>query len=249
MRIKPLLATAIALCLFAACKKNDDGSGSNGGFLRLSSYIEETHIGTNTQKDTFAVTYDNQGRLTSLVSPALKFQYAYNGNTSFTLDLFENGALSIHEISFINAGLHVDSTFQYNNTHDTTTEKYVYNGALATTKTTYDYTHAGGAVVDFRDTYTYDNNSNVTKDVQDDGNGNIQQTTTYTYTDKAIQISINPSYMPIGKNLPATATVTDGSGIPIGKVTYTYVFDNSGRLTQETDTQDNGSYVVKTYNY
>ena len=72
----------------------------------------------------------------------------------------------------------------------------------------------------------------------------------YTYTDKLLQVTTNPIYYPLpSKNLPATLTVTDGAGNAIGTVTYTYVFDSSGRVTKETDTEDNGDYVVKIYGY
>jgi hypothetical protein len=252
MNEKRLLAFGAALCLLAAsCKKNSDvSSGNNGNSLnKVKMYIEETHVPTYNQIDTFYLSYDNNGRLTSMTGPTLKFVYAYTGSTSFTLDLFENGAQSIHELAYVK-GSYIDSTFQYNSTHDTTTQKYLYNGNLLLSETDYDYTVAGGSVPYRRETYTYDNNGNMIKDVEDDGTGRINNTSTYTYTNKPLQFTINPTFYPfMSKMLPATKKVVDNLGTVNGIVTYEYVFDSAGRVTKETDTEDNGDYVIKSYAY
>ena len=43
------------------------------------------------------------------------------------------------------------------------------------------------ASIDSRDDYTYDNNSNLLKDVQSDGYGNVCLVYTYTYTTYPLQ--------------------------------------------------------------
>ena len=57
--------------------------------------------------------------------PGVKQVYKYNVDGSFSLDLYDDGTnLSIHENFFLNSSKLVDSTFQYDDTQDTTTEKY-----------------------------------------------------------------------------------------------------------------------------
>lgn len=211
-------------------------------------YIESETTGGTTLIDTFYTTYDNENRLTGLTSPQLKFVYAYQSK-SLTLDLYEYNQLSIHEIFYLNGASVVDSTLQYNNTNDTTTEGYLYNGSLLATMFTYSYSSYGTSI-DSRDDYTYDNAGNLLKDVQSDGYGTVNQVTAYTYTTYAMNLPVNPTYQPVqAKYLPATETLTDGSGNHLGTITYTYAFDGSGRLTKETEAADNGDAAVKTYVY
>jgi hypothetical protein len=78
----------------------------------------------------------------------------------------------------------------------------------------------------------------------------ITLTITFTYTTYPLNVRINPTYFPAGsKYLPATQKLTDGFGNSLGTITYSYVFDSSGRLSKETDSADNGDLVVKTYIY
>ena len=247
MPIKHLVAGLFVLCLFASCKKSG-GSSSSGNSNKLKTYIEDLQTGSSHITDSFAVTYDNNNRIISVTSPNLGFVYTYS-DKSFTLDLYENSQLSIHEIAYLNSIPYVDSTFQFDNTNDTTTEGYVYTGKQLTHETTYSYSN-GVATIDTRDDYTYDNSGNVIKDVQSDGQGNINTISTYTYTNKPLDVTINPIYFaPGSKYLPATQQQTDGSGNPIATVTYSYAFDSSGRLTKETDSLGNGEVATKTYIY
>jgi hypothetical protein len=247
MPIKHLFAGLFLLCLFASCKKNS-GSNSSGKSSKLKTYIEYVQAGSSIVTDTFAVAYDNDNRIISVTAPNLGFVYTYS-DKSFTLDLYENSQLSIHEIAWLNSVPYVDSTFQYDNTSDTTTEGYIYTGNQLTRETTYSYSN-GVATIDTRDDYTYDNNGNGIKDVQTDGQGNVLTISTFTYTNKPLSVTISPIYFaPGSKYLPATQQQTDGTGNPIASVTYSYVFDSSGRLTKETDTINNGEVASKTYIY
>jgi hypothetical protein len=194
------------------------------------------------------VTYDNNNRITGLTSPNLKFVYTYL-DKSFTLDLYENNRLSIHENLYLNNIPYLDSTFQFNDTNDSTTEKYVYNGKLLMHKTTYTYSKKA-TTVDFRNDYTYDNSGNLTRDVETDGQGNINTISSYTYSTTPINVTVNPVYFaPQSKYFPATLKETDGSGNTIANITYSYLFDNSNRLSKETDMADNGEVAIKTYIY
>ena len=249
MKLKPLLATILWLVLysFSSCKKDNSNTTNNSGKLKM--YIEDARNTSFGEIDSFNVTYDGSNRITGLISDNLKTLYSYSNN-SFTLDLYTYGQLSVHEIFYINSSSLVDSTLQYNDTNDSTTEKYFYNGKLLTKLITYDYSKLAGAQIFSEDDYAYDNNNNLIKQVNSDGYGNINTISTITYTSKLFGFSINPIYLPVfSKNLPATQTQTDGSGNPIATVTYTYIFDSSGRVTQETDALDNGESVIKSYVY
>ncbi len=247
MLTKYLLIAVIALSLFSSCKKNS-GTNSSGTPDKLKMYIEDATTAGSHQVDSFAVTYDGDNRITSLASPALTFNYAYSSK-SFTLDLYNYSQLSIHEIAYINSSSYVDSTLQIDNTNDTTTEGYTYSGGLLTRLMTYNYSYAGSTIYS-EDDYTYDNNGNGIKDVNSDGYGNINTIYTFTYTTYALKVRIDPTYLPApSKYLPATQQLTDGFGNSLGTITYSYVFDSSGRLSKETDSADNGDVVVKTYIY
>jgi hypothetical protein len=247
MPLKRLLFAAIAVFFLFSCKKNN-GTDSSGSSVKLKLYIEDVKYASQDQTDTFAVAYDANNRITSLSSPDLRFDYTYS-DKSFTLDLYENNALSIHEIAYINSASYVDSTFQFNNTNDTTTEGYSYNGSQLIHLVTYSYSDSYSEI-ETVDDYTYDSNGNMVKDTQSDGNGNTNQVSTFTYTNKPLKVTINPTYFaPASKYLPATQKQADGQGNANFAITYSYQFDGAGRLTKETDTYDNGLVASKTYVY
>ena len=247
MPVKQLLLIAAAIFFLFSCKKNN-GTGSSGASDKLKLYIEDVKYQGQELTDTFNVAYDNSNRIISLTAPNLAFDYTYS-DKSFTLDLYENGTLSIHEIAWINSSSYVDSTFQYDNTSDTSTEGYTYSGARLVRLVTYSYTSAASQV-ETVDDYTYDNNGNMVKATESDGNGNVTQISTFTYTNKPLTVSINPTYFaPASKYLPATETVTDGSGNPLGSVSFAYTYDASNRLVKDTETEDNGAIATKTYVY
>ncbi|HEV2353183.1 MAG TPA: hypothetical protein VGR89_02985 [Puia sp.] len=247
MSTKCLLLALGAVCLLGSCKKNN-GTNSSGTPDKLKMYIEDATTSGLRQVDTFTVSYDGDNRITGLASRAITFAYAYSTN-SFTIDLYNFGQLNIHEIAYLNGSSFVDSTFQFNSTNDTTTEGYTYSGGLLTRLTTYNYSSAGSSIYSIDD-YSYDNNGNGITDVSSDGYGNINMTFSFTYTTHALKVRTSPGYLPVtSKYLPATQTITDGNGNPVGTITYTYAFDGSGRLTKETDSADNGDVFVKTYIY
>jgi len=249
-QLTTILPIALLLTLFiSSCKKENSNEPSNNNPNKLKLYIEDATNTSFGKIDSFSVSYDANNRLSALTNPNLKFVYTYS-TSSFTLDLYEYNQLAIHEIYYINSSSLVDSTLQYNNTNDTTTEKYFYNGKLLTKLITYDYSTSGGAEIYSENDYTYDNNGNAIKEVDSDGNGDVNTISTFTYTDKPLNFSTSPSYLPVAsKYLPATKSQTDGSGNPIATVTYSYVFDSQGRVTKETDSFDNGETVVRSYVY
>lgn len=249
MKRKSLIPLIIfCACSLFSCKKNDSVSTAVVP-NKLKLYIEDNSQNPNNTIDTFAVTYDADNRITSLVSPVQKEIFTYS-SSSFTTDLYINSALSIHEILFLNSQLYVDSTFQYNNTSDTTTEKYIYNGKLITSMTTYDYSSINGSQFDTHDDYVYDNNGNVITDTTTDEYGNLLITTS-TYLSQTVSFSVAPYFLPLqAKNLISTLIETDGLGDTFASITFTYVFDSKGRVTKQTATDSvSGFIVVKEFVY
>jgi hypothetical protein len=251
MNRKLLIALTIILGIFylsSSCKKSSSTNASNNP-NRLRLYIEDLRNSPQHVIDTFTVTYDGNNRITALASPTIKFIYTYSSH-SFTLDLYENNVLSIHEILYLNSQLYIDTTFQYDNTNDTTTEKYDYNGSLLTTLSSYIYSSAG-THLDTQDAFTYDNNGNLITDTQTDSLGNTNTMSTYTYTNQIRNVSTQPFYYPAqSKNLPATQVQTDGNGNILAAISYSYTLDSSSRVTQEVDKDTMTGYTyVKDYVY
>ena len=193
---------------------------------------------------TYDVAYDNSNRIISLISesnPGNKFVYGYS--PIYTFDIYDSGSISIHNQFFLNSNSFVDSAFQYNNTNDTTTDKYFYNSSNQLLK---DITYSienGVQTIDDITQYTYDSNGNNITETDDDG--------TYTYdyyTDKINNIVLIELY-PIGnKNLVKTTTYNDGSGT-VTVFNHTYTFDAHNRVTSETQSDGNGDISIKSYTY
>ena len=174
--------------------------------------------------------------------PALKIVYQYS-TSSFTLDLFNSNALSIHEIVWLNAIPFIDSTFQYNNTNDTTTEKYIYNSSKQLVqKNEYSFSTVSGATLNNTTNDTYDNNGNVITETDDFG------TTTFDYYSSLLNpFSLDIPYLRATKNLQKT--VSNNSGGAIISVTHTYTFDSNNRLTTDKAVGSNGDIIIKSYTY
>lgn len=196
--------------------------------------------------ETFNLSYDGDHRMVSMVSasnPGNKFLYQYNGSSSYTMDLYLNNELNIHEKLWVNSLSFIDSTFQYNDTHDTLTEKYIYNSAKQLIqKNEYDYSTANGSVLSNTTHYTYDNNGNLIKESDD------YSTTQYDYYfDKPYSLNFSAAYFPLPKYFVKTETYDDGSDIVT--LTHTYTFDGSNRLISDKAVSSDGGIVIKSYTY
>src|SRR4051794_1495825 len=127
-----LSATLFAFFLFISCKKSNDNPSTGSAFLP-KTYTEDIRSTGFNSLTTYNLTYDGNNRITSMTSipePAInKFIYTYSSNNSLTMDLYNSNVLSIHEILWLNSSGALDSTFQYNDSHDTSTEKYIYNSS------------------------------------------------------------------------------------------------------------------------
>ncbi len=250
-RIKLFAAVAIVMVALFSCQKEPSNDPLPVASLKVKTYTEEvrsTIVGNFI--DTYNLSYDGSDRLTSMVNaahPGDKFVFAYPSSSKFTMDLFTNNAFDLHVDYFLNGHSLIDSSFQYNNTQDSSTEKYVYNPAKQLTKLyEYDYSKLTGSDLWNTTTYTYDGAGNLVKSEDTD---NYVYTYEY-YTDK---VYLSPQVRPFtGSNQKANLlkkfTLTE-SGTVTGSVTYTYTFDSKDRIsTERLDTSD-GDVVIKTYTY
>lgn len=240
-----LLLVAGAL-FFCSCNK--DNQHSNSGSSLPKTLREDVRSGGSIQIATYNLSYDANGRITTLASipepSLLKFIYQYPSTAMNTLDQYSSGELVIHENLWLNASSFLDSTYQYNDTNDTTTEKYVYNGVgqLVELKS-YIYSHTG-AVPDVTTDYTYDANGNVIKSTDDQG-----EIITYTYyTDLINNLSMGKAFLPQSKNFIKTSTFENGGSPEL--TTHFYTFDGSNRLVKDSSsTPDLDLTAVKSYTY
>ena len=235
----------LGILCFVSCKKDNSPNASS---TRPRTYTESLTSSTlGNSSTTFNLTWDSENRLVGIVStpapPELKFVYKYS-TSSFTLDLYEFNTLGIHEMVWLNAIPYIDSTFQYNNTNDTSTEKYIYNASKQLVQINrYNYSTSFGSSLDNTTHYTYDNNGNIASET-DDNNG----TTTYDYyTDLLTPFSLDLAYIPFSKNLPKT--VTNNAGGTIISATHTYTFDSNKRLVTDKAVTSDGDILTKTYGY
>jgi YD repeat-containing protein len=240
-----VLATFVGVLSFTSCKKDNSSNNSSSG--QPKTYTEDitsTYLGNSVT--TYNLSYDGNGRIVSFISasdPGFKFLYQYNSNNTFTMDLYNSNVVTIHEISFIGPNSYVDSTFQYNNTNDTMTEKIIYNSdKQVIQQREYDYSSVYGSTLTNTTNYTYDNNGNAI--TQTDNNGT---TTTDYYTDLLNTITLGSIYLPTPKNLPKTVTYTSGGTTESG--THTYTFDSNNRLSTDKTVLTTGDIVLKTYTY
>ncbi|MGN6530796.1 MAG: hypothetical protein ACTHK0_03455, partial [Ginsengibacter sp.] len=137
----------------------------------------------------------------------------------------------------------VDSTFQYNDTQDTMTEKYTYNAnrQLILLKQ-YDYGKLTGAELFSQEKYEYDNNGNMVKMTD-----NYSVTTYEYYPDLLNNLTLGTPYFQMAKNLVKTTKVNEGGDVET--LNHVYTFDDNKRITSETVTASSGAVVVKSYTY
>lgn len=244
------LISILCCVVFSSCQKEisiDTSTSSPQQGSKPKTYTEDYTAEGEHYAMTFALSYDGQGRLVSLISttdPGNKFLYAYPQQNLFTMDLYNANELSIHEDFYLNSSSFIDSTFQYNDTKDTTTEKYVYNSnkQLIALKR---YFYEEGAVVQ-DETTRYEYNDDGTLARETDGS----TVTSYEYyadLENSLLLSLTP-YTPVSPKLVKTTTVSSGGEQIVQQ--HSYTFDDQKRLTSETITiADQDVTVVKSYTY
>lgn len=195
---------------------------------------------------TYNLSYDANGRIVSMVSassPGDRLIYQYNPNNTFTFELYNANVLDIHGLYFINSMSLIDSSFSYNSTFDTTTEKYTYNAAkqLISVKE-YDYKVSTGSVLSNTTKFIYDGNGNVISE-QD----NFKLTKYDYYTNLLNDVNVGQLYVTKNTNLTKTTMATSGG--TTDTLHHTYTFDGSNRLSTEKVTASDGGVLVRTYTY
>jgi hypothetical protein len=249
----PFFISLVAIALFSSCQKSVEWDDITTPVTptpssKIKTYTEDVNItGGSRVVVTFNLEYDASNRLISMTStsnPGDKFLYNYSAN-SFTADIYNSNVLEIHQVSYLNSFSLVDSTFQYNNTQDTMTEKYLYNSAKQLVKLkSYDYKKSTGAVLYNTHDYLYDNNGNQISDKD------MFSVTTYEYTDLKYAYTLGPDHLYKAKNLVKTTKYTSGGSTET--LNHAYTFDSINRLSTETITgSENGaSYVItRTFTY
>ncbi len=245
MSITKILPGLVLIVLFSSCQKEPTDDNPASPSAKVKTYTEDVTAGGQHTVTVFNLAYDANDRVISLVSassPGDKFVYQY-ATASYTLDIFNSNMLSIHEVFFLNGNSLVDSTFQYNDTNDSSTEKYIYNSSkqLITVKE-YEYSQLTGSILYNTSNYEYDGNGNVIR-VTDD----ISTITYEYYTSLLNPLSFLSPYLPVNKNLVKTTSADYGGSTIV--LSHTYTFDSSNRLSTETIMADSGEVAIKTYTY
>lgn len=241
---------------FSSCQKEISGEiarptdttrtrgtgGTLGSSFLVKTYTEDITTASGNLKVTFDLKYDISDRIVSMISRANagdKFVYQYSAN-KFTMDLFNSNVLSIHMDCFLNNMQLIDSSLQYNDTRDTSTEKYSYNSAKQLTqKKEYEYNRSVAILID-KIAYEYDAVGNVVIET------GLSATTTYTYATQVNNLNFGQIYFSQSKNLP-TKTITSGAGG--GTINHTYTVDSLNRVTSEKAISNDGNVLIRTYTY
>lgn len=250
--------------LFCSCQKDipdyvngaGDSTSNNNNSPLVKTYTEDLYqVSAPDQhaRDSFALSYDNKGRLISMIqldsANGLQLMYQYNGN-SISLDQYDNGSLQTHENVYLNSFSFTDSTYQYNNEGDTFTEKYTYDASRRLIQmNSYDYSSTIGSSLSETDTYTYDNNNDVIREVDRYLDSPDDSTvTTSTYSNHVVNnLNIGLNYQNQSKYLPDVVTGLMSNQTQIA--THVYTFDNKNRLTMDQATLSNGYVAIKRYYY
>ncbi len=225
-------------------------SGSNSG-AKIKSYNEKVTSSSINYDLTFNIGYDSKDRIISAISTSNngdKFLFGYPSSSKLTMDLYNSGILSIHEDFFLNSSSFIDSTFQYNDTQDTMTEKYFYNVYRQLVKVKeYMYSKLTGSTLDNTTDYTYDANGNLIKTVDTNTNENTYQ----YYPDLVYVYPIIRPLMP-GEDKKRNLTkkrILKSNGYLVASIDYIYTFDAKDRVETIKGTYDDGSVVLQTFVY
>ena len=188
--------------------------------------------------DTFNVVYDASDRISSITHepPGIgKFAYEYNGTSSISFNIYDgigNTNLTIHESYYLNSNQKVDSIFQYNDTQDTFSAKFIYNQANFLIEARYYQNNSGGlAVLRTIENYTYDAIGNRLTTLVKNASNNLLSTTNYTYNNILNNIWLVPVNLPLpNKNLPLTEVEINALNVETSRLTYEYTFDSQSRV-------------------
>jgi YD repeat-containing protein len=241
------LMTSVGLFLFS-CSKNNNSTNSNNSTL-VKSYTDVLNSLGNSEVITFNLTYDGQNRLVSMKSnpPAtFNYEYTYPSNNTATLDYYDNGQISEHQMLWLNSNSYLDSVYRFDDSGDTTTEKYLYNGINLVQYIQYNYSTTATTVNNITN-YTYDNQGNLVSTLDSYG-----KSVAFTYyTDSVNNFNFGNTFLPLPQFYVKTEILTVGTTTTLAESHY-YTFDDKNRLIKDSAsiyTNGNNGSDVKTYTY
>jgi hypothetical protein len=250
MKNNLLLLTSIALViLFSSCQK-ESSEVLPASSLKIKTYTEDVKNGPLKSVTTYNVSYDGSNRIVAVTDasdPNNKIHYGYPSNKHYTVDVYFSSVVTIHVDYFLNDQSMIDSSFQYNITDDSSTEKFSYNAAHQLTQLKdYAYSKITGSQLLNTTTFSYDGAGNITKTQDTDGFTEILD-----YHPGLVNVlpEVMPVKVPNKKgNLVKQYTLNHNGNLQFG-INYTYTFDSKDRISTITETYDDGTVVVKTYTY
>ncbi|MBC7423572.1 MAG: hypothetical protein H7334_08990 [Ferruginibacter sp.] len=251
--LQTFFAIACMAALLASCQKDiSKQAGRPVVNSKVKTYTEDvTSTLAGHVVNTFNVLYDGSNRLTSLVSATNagdKFIYNYVSANKYTFDIFSSSMVTLHEDFYINGSAFLDSTFQYNDTNDTTGEKYIYNGTnQVTTMKEYDYRNAASILTNTI-SYTYNTDGDLLTATGTDSN--IDNYEYYTDSSYVTPLIIGPLNSNSTKKFHLIKKYTlISNNTVVGSAMYTYTFDASNRISTEKQSYNGERIVLKTYTY
>lgn len=200
---------------------------------------------------TFNVQYGGNKQIIGLISasnPANRFVFTYPLPTKYTQDILAADTLMLHEDFYTNSNGFLDSTYQYNDTKDTSSEKYFYNSNnQVITMNEYQFNKGQSELINTIN-YTY----NIDGDLETATGSDLNKETYTYYTDAAYVSPLVLGIININSfkkmHLVKTSNLTS-NGMVIISVNYTYTFDAQNRIVTELANGSDGSRVTKAYTY
>ena len=241
------------IVLFASCQKEPVPNEPATPLAKVKTYSENLtssylgHIAFN-----YDISYDADNKLISAIStsaPGTKLLLTYPSTSKYYTDFYENNILQIHEDFFLNSNSFIDSTFQYNNTKDSSTEKYFYNTNNQVTKIKeYSYSKITGSELSNTVTNTYNADGDLVTSA--DTNKNNETYEYYTDLNYTAPLVFGPANINSTKKFHLIKKHTFSSnGSFVTSSDNTYTFDSNNRISTEKQTFTDGSILLKTYTY
>ncbi len=241
------------IVLFASCQKEPVPNEPAAPLPKVKTYSEDLtssylgHIAFN-----YDISYDADNKIISAIStsaPGTRLLLNYPSASKYTTDFYENNILKLYKDFHLNSNSFVDSTFQYNNTKDSSTEKYFYNNNNQVIKIKkYNYSKITGSELFNTVTKTYNSDGDIINST--DTNLKVETYGYYTDLSYTAPLIFGPANSNSTKKFHLIKKHTVSSnGSFVTSSDHTYTFDSNNRISTETQTFTDGSSLVKTYTY
>ena len=241
-----------AIVLLSSCQKDPVSDQTGTTPAKVKSYSEEIisdYLGNSIKN--YDVSYDASGRVISIIlapSGDTKITFLYPSANEYTVDIYHKIGTTIHENYYLNSNSFVDSTFQYNETQDSTTEKVVYNSDNQIIKVyEYRYSKITGSVLKQTAIFTYNTDGDLISYARDKDVTTYEYYTDLSYATPVIIGAPNANSTK-KKHLIKKNTYTS-NGYVAGASDFTYTFDGKNRISTEKQLFSNGAIFIKTYIY